>query len=341
MADSKTRAYRPKPCSFVENVAPSIWRIVLPTPFPIGPVNVYLLEGEPLTLIDTGLHWDESWQVLARGLRKIGYVPADLEQILLTHGHLDHFGYAQALQDASKARVRCHPHERLRVSTSDHGMEIFPYFAAFMGKCGFTEGEQSVWHERFHRANRFMRPVAEVSTIVQDDVVQAGKHEYQVIMGDGHARGQVNFVAKDRSHAFVGDFLLPGITPNPLIDFVPETGERFLALPAHLDNLDKVEDQDWGRIYPGHGEPQFGHRDLVRRNRRHHKMRCKMIYDYLAKEPQTVRAVSEFVFPGRPFSDTLLTVSDTIGHIDVLRKEKSVAFEEQDGLWYITCKGND
>ncbi|MEE9617427.1 MAG: hypothetical protein V3T90_10545 [Anaerolineae bacterium] len=43
--------------------------IPLPTPFPVGPVNVHLAEGEPLTLVDAGPRYDPARQLLPRPLR--------------------------------------------------------------------------------------------------------------------------------------------------------------------------------------------------------------------------------------------------------------------------------
>ena len=49
-----------------------IHRIALPTPFLVGRVNCYLIDDEPLTLIDTGPNSGKSLD--------------DLEQALATHG---------------------------------------------------------------------------------------------------------------------------------------------------------------------------------------------------------------------------------------------------------------
>ncbi|MEW9031663.1 MAG: MBL fold metallo-hydrolase, partial [Planifilum fimeticola] len=59
-----------------------IHRITLPTPFPIGPVNVYLVESESLTLVDVGPKTDEAWESLKNQLRDRGYSPSDIEQVV-------------------------------------------------------------------------------------------------------------------------------------------------------------------------------------------------------------------------------------------------------------------
>src|SRR6266576_5675308 len=89
-----------------------IVRISLPTPFYIGPVNVYLIPEEPLTLIDTGPKTKEAIEALRSGLRKAGFLVSDIRRIVLTHAHEDHCGLARSLRDEAKdAEVLVHDWE--------------------------------------------------------------------------------------------------------------------------------------------------------------------------------------------------------------------------------------
>src|ERR1041384_300833 len=76
--------------------------ISLPTPFYIGPVNVYLIAEDPLTIIDTGPKTKEAIEALRAGLRKAGFLVSDLRRIVLTHAHEDHCGLARSLRDEAK-----------------------------------------------------------------------------------------------------------------------------------------------------------------------------------------------------------------------------------------------
>jgi glyoxylase-like metal-dependent hydrolase (beta-lactamase superfamily II) len=68
--------------------------LTVPTPFPVGPVNVHLILRDPVTIVDSGPLTDSAWEVLVAGLAAHGLAVADVEQILLTHGHHDHYGLA-------------------------------------------------------------------------------------------------------------------------------------------------------------------------------------------------------------------------------------------------------
>src|SRR5258705_11997934 len=86
--------------------------ITLPTPFYIGPVNVYLIAEDPITLIDTGPKTKEAAAALREGLRGAGFLTADIRRIVLTHAHEDHCGLAKSLRDEEKnAEVIVHDWE--------------------------------------------------------------------------------------------------------------------------------------------------------------------------------------------------------------------------------------
>src|SRR5438067_13596670 len=77
--------------------------ISLPTPFYIGPVNVYLIKEDPITLIDTGPKTAEAIDALRAGLKQAGVGVADIRRIVLTHAHEDHCGLARSLRDEARA----------------------------------------------------------------------------------------------------------------------------------------------------------------------------------------------------------------------------------------------
>ncbi|MBA2342334.1 MAG: MBL fold metallo-hydrolase, partial [Thermoleophilaceae bacterium] len=62
-----------------------IHRLAIPTPFAVGRVNVYLIEDEPLTLVDAGPNSGSSLDELQRGLASHGHAIEDIELVILTH----------------------------------------------------------------------------------------------------------------------------------------------------------------------------------------------------------------------------------------------------------------
>src|SRR3954462_853058 len=80
--------------------------LAIPLPLAhVGSVNVWLLRGDPLTLVDTGPREDAALAALEAGLRREGLRVEDIELLLATHHHLDHVGLVATIQRRSGASV--------------------------------------------------------------------------------------------------------------------------------------------------------------------------------------------------------------------------------------------
>lgn len=69
--------------------------------------NVYLLEDDDLTLVDTGFI-GRAGQILGK-VAKLGYEPSDIARIIITHHHADHIGSLAILKKVTQAKVLAHP----------------------------------------------------------------------------------------------------------------------------------------------------------------------------------------------------------------------------------------
>src|SRR5690606_15124884 len=79
---------------------PRLHQIVLPTPWEVGPVQIYVIEDDPLTLIDTGVARPESRMALGAAFEQLGLELEQVRRVVLTHHHTDHMGQVQTLRDA-------------------------------------------------------------------------------------------------------------------------------------------------------------------------------------------------------------------------------------------------
>ena len=82
-----------------------IHRLRIPTPFAVGRVNCYLIEDEPLTLVDTGPNSGKSLDELIRQLSALGRSLEEIELVILTHQHIDHLGLVEIIASRSGAGV--------------------------------------------------------------------------------------------------------------------------------------------------------------------------------------------------------------------------------------------
>src|SRR5206468_8238772 len=84
-----------------------VHRIAVPVPFADagGPVNVYAIENAAAeggyTLFDSGVLTGEGEAALREGLRAAAIPISSIKRIVVSHGHVDHFGQAQKLSEES------------------------------------------------------------------------------------------------------------------------------------------------------------------------------------------------------------------------------------------------
>jgi glyoxylase-like metal-dependent hydrolase (beta-lactamase superfamily II) len=92
--------------------------------------NSVLIDDELLTLIDAGTHIDHT----EHALKSIGHSILDIDQIILTHFHIDHKGHAEQIRQVSDCEVICHPLAEKGIATFEgmvdyygiKGHEFFP-----------------------------------------------------------------------------------------------------------------------------------------------------------------------------------------------------------------------
>src|SRR5947208_8198516 len=82
-----------------------IHRLRIPTPFAVGRVNCYLIEDDPLTLVDTGPNSGKALDELEHQLGDLGHSIDQLEMVILTHQHIDHLGLVEVIAGRSNAEI--------------------------------------------------------------------------------------------------------------------------------------------------------------------------------------------------------------------------------------------
>ncbi len=130
-------------------MAGQIHRFEVPTPFPVGPVNVYLIEGREPILIDAGPNTPEAWGGLLQGLQRLGATVDQIRHIVITHGHADHYGLAGRIAAASRAMVWVHQDDREMIQDYPQALHAWVGFLrSFLPETGLD----GAWVERFCRA---------------------------------------------------------------------------------------------------------------------------------------------------------------------------------------------
>ena len=103
----------PATATVCREVAPAIYQVRLPLPFALNHVNCYLLDdGDGWTILDAGLNRLELVEVWEAAWRELGIHRRNIQRIVLTHMHPDHFGLAGWLQQECDAPIFMSPIER-------------------------------------------------------------------------------------------------------------------------------------------------------------------------------------------------------------------------------------
>lgn len=312
-------------------------KLTIPTPFRIGPVNCYLLEGDPLTLIDTGPDDADSYEALQRALGKLNFAIADLELLILTHQHYDHVGLASRLKEESGARVAAHELLAEFVSDFDASMEAEDaYAAAVMDLHGVDTKTSTELRARSRTYRRFADSVEVEDVLREGDVIDAGGRALTVAMRPGHSPTDTIFIDTSAWSAFVGDHLLAHISSNPILhrplDQEPDPRRRRPALIRYLASMEETAKLDLEELLPGHGESIDYCRDLVYERGQHHRERKEVIFAEIEKGQRTAHEIALHLWPALPVDQAYLALSEVLGHIDMLIEEGRVAEEESDDV---------
>jgi glyoxylase-like metal-dependent hydrolase (beta-lactamase superfamily II) len=102
----------------ITQVSDRIYMFQLPIPFPIKTINVYFIDDSPRTLIDTGIKTEASLEGLRKSMEALGLGLHHIERILITHGHIDHYGQAKKLSSLSGAPIYIHSKEYGRIRSA-------------------------------------------------------------------------------------------------------------------------------------------------------------------------------------------------------------------------------
>ncbi len=304
-------------------------KISVPTPFEVGPVNVYLLESEPLTLIDTGPKTRDALNALEKGLRERGYSIEDIGNIVITHGHLDHHGLANAVKKRSNAKLYVHKLDSKIVSHFE--AEIRRYFEFFEATC-IRSGVPEKLLGKISRYFKFVTKTcesAEVDFLIEDqETVSLKDFDLSVIHTPGHSPGSICLYHEAQGILFSGDTLLSDITPNPSID--PGGG----GLLNYLKSIERLQQMDIAVAFPGHHGIIENHREVIKKIFEHHEIRKNKVMRTISSQPRSIFEISKSLFGDLPVSEVLLGVREVAGHLEILESEDKVEPETKNGIEY-------
>jgi glyoxylase-like metal-dependent hydrolase (beta-lactamase superfamily II) len=313
-------------------------RIVVPTPYPVGPANVYVFAADPVTLFDCGPNTPATETALMLGLERVGVRPEQVARVVISHAHPDHYGMAPRLRRISGARILVG--ERDLPKLADRSMLVAT--GRLLLQAGIPMEELTDMGERERRLGDLRPDVEGAEPLADGDLVRFDGFDLEVLHLPGHTAGHICLYHRDSGTLFSGDTLLLHISPNPLIE--PDPGdptERRRSLIEYLESLDRLSELSVSTVYPGHGEPIEDPHGVIEEMRGHHRRRTAELARLLDDEGKTGWQLANELFPSLEGFDNFLAVSEVVAHIDLLIAQGTAEQVDRDAVTYYRRPSSD
>jgi glyoxylase-like metal-dependent hydrolase (beta-lactamase superfamily II) len=316
--------------------APGVLRLVLPLPFPgLDRVNAYALTSDDgATLVDCGVYdpspaRDHGWASLQEAITVAGIRVADVNRLVITHPHVDHYGMAARVVTETGCQMWMHEAAAGELQMySDPGAMVLGLRKMLLDH-GVEEDdlEELVGFEDWRAfVADIVLPTHEVRG---GESFSVGGRSWEVVHTPGHSPSHICLWSPSDRLLISGDHLLASVTPH--IDFRRDYGDD--PLGDFLASLEVVERLDPALVLPGHGRPFTDGAVRARAVARHHDRRLGAIVQVVRREPKTAVQITDEIFGTTLLNfHRRLALGEALAHLAYLRKRDEVKrFRDDDG----------
>ncbi|RMG72176.1 MAG: MBL fold metallo-hydrolase [Chloroflexi bacterium] len=290
--------------------------VVFPNGF-VGYSYVILNAGRP-TLVDAGSGFDMSNDHLLKGIAAIrddfgeNFQLTDIEHLIITHGHMDHFGGAAFIVEKTGAQVGIHEldrrvltnyEERVIVATKD--------LRIYLERAGVPEEKRRIMIEMYGFAKKHVKSL-KVDFSIDEDVMFEGM---QFVHVPGHCPGQVCIILGEVM--ITADHILPKTTPHQ----APESITHYTGLGHYRDSLRKIAKIDGIELgLGGHETPIHDIYARIEEIMHSHDRKLNRVLDIIKnfERPCTIHEITQAMYPNKDGYEILLALEEAGAHIEYL-----------------------
>lgn len=298
--------------------------------FPGHDTHCYYLPGNESLLIDigSGLHtneadWKARQQVLSR-VFKFDESVASLRHLVISHGHVDHYGYLPKLLAQARPTIYCHELDARVLEQFDERIVLAGRdLARYLRLAGLESKEIERLIELFSSGREYFRNCAVDVRLRDGFVVPGGGH---VIHVPGHCAGLICIRFDDL--LFTADHILQDVTPHQSPQFL----NPFFGLENYFASLHKIADLTGIRVgLPSHGPLIHDIRGRVQEILYFHQRRLGQVMD-LCEKPQTVAEVAQALFGDLKAYNIILGIEEAGAHVEYLHQHGWLRVANLDAL---------
>jgi glyoxylase-like metal-dependent hydrolase (beta-lactamase superfamily II) len=302
-----------------------IEQITIPLPFRLNHVNCFLAEGSRgWTIIDAGLH-----TMVTKNMWKPVIEKHDIKDMVITHYHPDHFGYAGELQKLTGAEVWMTEIDKESGLTywETNSLDVVK---ENYKKCGLPFQLASELTSDEESFNGKVKPYPEVQHIIEEGMkFQFGNHEYEVIFTPGHSDGLFVLYNKENGILLSTDHVLPKISPNISYWFRGDPN----PLQAYINSLEKIKKLNADYVIPSHFKPFKNANKRIEELLAHHEERLEVTYKSIRK-PSTIFEVTTEMFNHLNLHEMRFAIGETLAHLEYLVSNDQCKKFIEGTTWY-------
>jgi glyoxylase-like metal-dependent hydrolase (beta-lactamase superfamily II) len=285
--------HRKRELGRADRVMPGIWRLRLPLPWPGVPhVNAFAIDaGGGVVLVDTGIHDPSALDELERALEGAGRRLEDIELLICTHAHTDHYGLAGPIIERAGCELWMHPaHDHMTRAAANPERSLERRIEVARQSGVPLEPLRRWADERRGQKSGVAEVVLPDRELTAGSEVETGVGTWIVHETPGHAPSHVVLYEPNQRLLVSGDHLLGrvslyfdyGWTPDPVGEF--------------LTSLDRVEGLDPRLCLPGHGRAFGNVQARIEANRAEVRARLARAEQALSDGPLTAYELVPEVF---------------------------------------------
>lgn len=312
---------------------------ITPVPIPFNEVpylltaNIYALGREEITLIDAGPGISGVMEFIRESFVKEGLKFNNINRIILTHGHMDHFGLAASIIDEldHPIEVFLHPEDHWKISSEFYNNEIWLDELKMLQKLvEIPDGHFNKMVKNVRKYYSIATPLDDVKSMEDNDIFSGEGYSLQVVFCPGHDQGLCCLYEPEQKVLFSSDHIIKNLKPKPILALSKDKliDKNYKGLVAYEKSLERVLKLDVKYMFPGHGEWIEDMHPVIKQYRQHYSERMELVWNAVKQKEVPVYHLVKDVFPNAEPGDLFIALSEIMSHLEVLEYKGRVKIVE-------------